>query len=207
MLSLPLDLKATACLYVYDTLPHYGFENSKRLRARTVSRIGDFYGIIQHRPRKILDFVSAARHEVEWWRGYEMEPADHCFDGDFFELFRHCSHHVENAVVGTASENYQLAVFLDRHDDLVGEIIESEGTVSFQKDVFVSSGFRMDAGYVGKDKDVREYLSRLGDSLESVGVVRHERFVEADVFLHEPEYLAEAIPVGRLPQMYLRTGV
>src|SRR5271157_2967888 len=136
-----------------------------------------------------------------------MEPANHRFDGNPIELSGHRLQHVENAAVRTAREYYQLSVFLYRHDDLVGKIIKRKGTISFQIDIFISDRPRIGVQHMRDKKNVREYLGKLSDSLESIRIVRHERLVQADVFLYKPEYLDIAIPLGRLPKMNLRTGV
>jgi hypothetical protein len=57
-----------------------------------------------------------------------MKATNPCLDGDSLKLPSHCVNHIKNAVMRTSCENYELAVFLDRHDQLMGEIIECKGS-------------------------------------------------------------------------------
>jgi len=148
------DFEAGTCLYVSKPFSHYALENSERLRTCAVTGVCQVNRVVEHQSSEVLDFARAARHGVGGWRGYKMEPPYHCFDWNSDEVLRNCIQHVENPAVGTTGEDDQFSVLLDRHDDLMGEIIRRHLAVFSQIEALVPFGSGVGVEYIREDKDI-----------------------------------------------------
>jgi len=136
-----------------------------------------------------------------------MKTTNHRFDRYSLEHSGYRINHVKNSMVGAPGEDYEFAVFLYDHDNLVSEIIRYQLTIPPHEKSFVSGRRGIGTGCAGKNEDVREYLSGYADSPKSFEIVFYERFFETDIFPYKGKKSKITIPAGSFAEIYLGVSI